>query len=175
MKTRSLLLVVSFVALQSLAHADEISFLEIGKVEPMNFAIGKMEIQNSEEGVQLNAPNFWSCGAQVQNAQLPPSLEPGKVLKLKASGTVPLQSPVVEVHLISADWGRADIYSIPLEGIAAASSQEFVASSPLGEPVEKKGDGLSEGESAAHIQLLVKGQGNSAVNLTLHSLAVGEK
>ena len=172
------LLLPTFAALLALnnpATAQETAFADIGKIEPMKFAAEKMQIEITGDGVKLTAPDFWSCGIQIASARIPQPLEHGKFLKISASGSVPLDEPMLVLNLRSANWQRADVYNIPISGLDFSAAAQFTATSPLGEPVEKLEGGLEPGEQPAHLQLLLKGKGKSAVEIVLEKLETGER
>ena len=73
----------------------------------------------------------------------------------------------LQIHFISHDWARTNVYEFPLNALTSGDLQEFQATSAMGQPIASDKDPLNEGEPFGHIQFLLKGEGNAPINLNL--------
>lgn len=155
----------------SMHAAESVSIPGLGTPQPLKFADGEMILEATDEALGVQAPSFWKCGWQVQNPSLPNlDTTKGEPLILMARGESANAELVLRLRFVSADWSRADIYEIPLQGVRAGEFVEFPATTPLGEPVEQENGGLSGGESIGAVQFLFRGTGNSPLDLDLQEI-----
>lgn len=153
--------------------ADFLPLGELGKPSPLKFAEGEMLLEIEGSSMRVEAPSFWKWGWQVRQPALPGLEADGeKRLVVRAEGSSANEELTLKVRLVSADWSRADLYEIPLSGLAPGTPGEFASGTPYGEPSEQENGGLTGGEPPGAIQFLLAGKGRAPVQLVLHAIGL---
>ena len=101
------------------------------------------KITFDKDFMKMDGPNFWSCRWQFNGlaADLTDA-KPGDFLKIEISGEIADQEPFLKIMLFSPDWSRSSAWIFDLSKIRKDEFSVIQAKTALGEPAEKKGDGV---------------------------------
>ncbi len=175
-KMAKMILCVAILAAALLSQAEDLIQFGSGKGR-----LGKADLPQGaqtkitfdENSLIMEGPNFWSCKWQFNGLSVDlTDAKPTDSLKIEIAGTVSDKEPFLKIMFFSPDWSKNSAWIFDLSNIKKDELTVVMAKTTLGEPAEKKNDGVVLSSIGNVMFFAGAKEGNSPWALKIKSVSV---